>query len=114
VAGRPISAKATHEAIRHRTHFETIVQNVERFLALRDERAASGRPATRVLVRMILQDSNRHEWDDYQAFWRASEVWIKPVWKVASVVLITPFVCNRLRRVDACPTVADVSVSAWR
>lgn len=63
--------KATHEAIRHRTHFETIVQNVERFLALRDERAASGRPATRVLVRMILQDSNRHEWDDYQAFWRA-------------------------------------------
>lgn len=63
--------KATHEAIRHRTHFETIVQNVERFLALRDERAASGRPATRVLVRMILQDTNRHEWDDYQAFWRA-------------------------------------------
>lgn len=63
--------KATHEAIRHRTHFETIVTNVERFLALRDERAARGLPATRVLVRMILQDQNRHEWDDYQAFWRA-------------------------------------------
>lgn len=64
------ATKAVHESIRHRTNFDTIVQNVERFLALRNERAARGLPATRVLVRFILQDKNRHEWDAYQAFWR--------------------------------------------
>jgi len=65
------ATKATHEAIRTRTDFDAVVANVERFLAMRNERRAEGLPATRVLVRFIAQESNRHEWPAYQEFWKA-------------------------------------------
>lgn len=64
------ATKQTHEAIRTRTDFDAVVANVERFLALRDARIRAGLPATRVLVRFIEQDSNRHEWAAYQDYWR--------------------------------------------
>ena len=62
--------KETHEAIRARTSFEQVVGNVERFLRLRDERAARGMAATRVIARFILQDRNRDEWPEYRAYWQ--------------------------------------------
>lgn len=62
--------KATHEAIRARTDFDRVVANVHRFLELRDRRAAEGLPATRVLVRFILQERNRREFDDYRVYWQ--------------------------------------------
>jgi MoaA/NifB/PqqE/SkfB family radical SAM enzyme len=63
------ATKAVHEAIRTRTDFDEVVANVERFLALRDARAAAGRKATRVIVRFILQDRNRDEYPAYKEYW---------------------------------------------
>lgn len=58
--------KATHEGIRIGTDFDRINNNIDHFI---DRRNASG--TTKIIVRMIRQDSNRHQWDDYRAFWSA-------------------------------------------
>lgn len=63
--------KETHETIRTRTDFDEVVANVERFLALRDERAARGEKATRVMIRFIMQDLNRDEYPAYKEYWNA-------------------------------------------
>ncbi len=63
-------AKAeTHEAIRGRTKFAKVVENVQRYLQLRDEKRAAGKSVGRVMIRFIRQELNRDEWDEYRAFW---------------------------------------------
>lgn len=56
----------THEAIRKGTDFASIVRNIEHFIV---QRNATGK--TKIILRMIRQDSNRDEWDDYRAHWSA-------------------------------------------
>ena len=59
------TSAATHEAIRPLTDFTKIVENVERFIAMRD----AGGYATKIMVRFIYQPSNEHEWEGYKEFW---------------------------------------------
>ena len=63
--------KETHETIRQRTNFDKIVANVERFIEMRNEMAARGEKATRVMVRFIMQDLNKDEYPAYKAYWEA-------------------------------------------
>jgi MoaA/NifB/PqqE/SkfB family radical SAM enzyme len=58
--------KETHEAIRVGTDFDQIVSNVQRFIGLRNKFGK-----TRVLVRFIRQEKNRHEFDAFKAYWKA-------------------------------------------
>lgn len=58
--------KETHESIRIGTNFESIVDNVRRFLKLRDEHGK-----TRVLVRFIRQQANAHEWPEFKKYWES-------------------------------------------
>ena len=55
--------KETHESIR-RVNYDKVLKNVLNFI---DQRNASGR--TKVIVRMIRQDANRGEWDEYREYW---------------------------------------------
>jgi len=55
--------KETHESIR-RVNFHKVMKNVLDFI---DVRNASGR--TKVIVRMIRQDANREEWEEYRDYW---------------------------------------------
>jgi len=59
--------KEVHETIRPRTKFDDIVSNVRRFIELRDE----GSYRCKVLVRMIRQQLNIDQWDEYNLFWRS-------------------------------------------
>jgi len=59
--------KEVHEAIRPRTDYEKIVKNVRHFIQARDK----GDFNCKVLVRMVRQQLNVAQWDDYNAFWRA-------------------------------------------
>lgn len=61
------ATKATHEAIRKRTVFETVVGNVENYIRLRNEKGAKGR----VIVRFIRQKDNAAEWPAYKAYWES-------------------------------------------
>lgn len=56
-----------HEAIRPRTHLDEIIENVKYFIKARDE----GDHKCRILVRMIRQQLNRDQWDEYREFWSA-------------------------------------------
>jgi len=58
--------KETHEAIRRRTRFEDVVENVRRFIDIRDQK--HGR--TRVLIRFIRQQINYDEWPVFQEQWQ--------------------------------------------
>ena len=58
--------KEVHETIRPRTDYERIVKNVRYFIKLRDQ----GEFNCKVLVRMIRQQLNMSQWDDYNIFWR--------------------------------------------
>lgn len=59
-------AKAeTHEAIRVRAKFNTVVKNCTEMI----ERRTAGNYPTRFLVRFVRQDANRNEWDAFKAFW---------------------------------------------
>ena len=58
--------KEVHEAIRPRTDYEKIVKNVQNFIKLRDQHNFS----CKVLVRMVRQQLNNHQWEDYNKFWR--------------------------------------------
>jgi radical SAM protein with 4Fe4S-binding SPASM domain len=56
-----------HETIRPRTKFNVIRENVERFIRLRDQ----GGYECKVLVRMIKQQLNIAQWNDYRTHWLA-------------------------------------------
>ena len=58
--------KEVYEKIRVRLNFEQVRDNAIRFLQLRDKI----NPNCRVWIRMIRQDSNYNEWDNYYDFWR--------------------------------------------
>ncbi len=59
-------AKAeTHEAIRVRAKFDTVVKNCVEMI----ERRNAGNYPTRFLVRFVRQDANRGEWEVFKAFW---------------------------------------------
>lgn len=58
--------KDVFEKIRVRLNFEEVRDNAIRFLQLRDKI----NPNCRVWIRMIRQDSNFNEWDNYYNFWR--------------------------------------------
>ena len=59
-------SKEVHEAIRPRTNYERIVKNVKYFIEQRDK----GNFNCKVLVRMVRQQLNMHQWDDYNIFWK--------------------------------------------
>jgi MoaA/NifB/PqqE/SkfB family radical SAM enzyme len=59
--------KQVFEAIRARLVFEEVMENAQRFIALRNKI----RPSTVIWVRMIRQESNYAEWPAFEAFWRA-------------------------------------------
>lgn len=56
--------KATHESIRLGTNFDEIVENATNFINLRNRLSA-----TKIIVRMIRHDKNRHECADYFEYW---------------------------------------------
>ncbi|MBN2752117.1 MAG: radical SAM protein [Rhodospirillaceae bacterium] len=59
------ATKATHEAIRTRTNFERVVNNVVAMVRERD----AGDFSTRFVIRFIRQPANITEWDAYRTFW---------------------------------------------
>lgn len=60
--------KQTHEAIRRKTNFERIVQNVKAFINIRNN--ISGKGGTRILIRFIRQKLNWDEWPVFYTEWR--------------------------------------------
>lgn len=56
--------KETHEAIRVGTDFSTMIDNVKNFIRRRNELGS-----TRIIVRMIRQSLNKHEWPLYKNYW---------------------------------------------
>jgi MoaA/NifB/PqqE/SkfB family radical SAM enzyme len=60
------TTKDVHEAIRPRTNFEQIVENVKYFIEYRNRRDLQ----CKVLIRMVRQQLNSSQWDDYNAFWK--------------------------------------------
>ena len=58
--------KDVFEKIRVRLKFDEVKENALRFLQLRDKI----NPQCRVWIRMIRQESNYKEWDDYYNFWK--------------------------------------------
>ncbi len=58
--------KKIFENIRVRLNFEEVRDNAIKFLQLRDQI----NPKCRVWIRMIKQEENSHEWEDYYKFWR--------------------------------------------
>ena len=55
-----------HEAIRPRTNYEKIIKNVQNFIVQRDKMNAN----CKVLVRMVRQQLNKDQWNDYNIFWK--------------------------------------------
>ncbi len=58
--------KETFESIRKGLNFEQVIKNCLKFIELR---GSSTKP--RIQVRMTLQDSNKHEEEDFQKFWKS-------------------------------------------
>ena len=58
--------KEVFEKIRKRLIFEEVMDNAIRFFQLRDKI----NPKSRIWVRMIRQESNYKEWDEYFNFWK--------------------------------------------
>ena len=72
--------KATFEAIRVRLNYETVLNNTLNLLRIRNKRGAN----LTVRMRMVIMDRNRHEVDEWLAFWKAQvspqdRVYAKPV-----------------------------------
>jgi|GEM_PF-6287822 len=57
--------KETHEAIRGRTDFNRIRDNVEGFIQIRNKLDAD----CKVVIRMVRQQLNKEEWNDYKNYW---------------------------------------------
>lgn len=60
------TTKEVLEEIRPRTKFEEVISNVRRFIEIRDK----GNYNCKVLVRMVRQQLNINQWDDYNTYWR--------------------------------------------
>jgi radical SAM protein with 4Fe4S-binding SPASM domain len=58
--------KEVQEEIRPRTNFEKIYKNVEFFIKQRDKLDAD----CKVLIRMVIQQLNYHQLEDYKAYWK--------------------------------------------
>ena len=58
--------KDIFEKIRVRLKHEVVIDNAINFFKLRDKI----NPNCRIWVRMIRQESNKHEWDNYYNFWK--------------------------------------------
>ena len=58
--------KEVHETIRPRTNYEQIVKNLRYFIEQRDKHDFN----CKILVRMIRQQLNSSQWDEYNIFWR--------------------------------------------
>jgi len=58
--------KEVHETIRPRTNYEQTVKNLRYFIEYRDKHDFN----CKVLIRMIRQQLNTSQWDDYNTFWR--------------------------------------------
>jgi hypothetical protein len=58
---------ATHEKIRPRTDFDKIVDNVNQFIAIRNQLGSD----CKLVVRMVKQQDNLAEWPDYKAYWES-------------------------------------------
>lgn len=56
--------KETHESIRRGVNYDEVVNNIKRFIHLRGELGE-----TKIIMRMIRQESNADEWDEYYAYW---------------------------------------------
>ena len=59
--------KETHEAIRRGVKFERVVSNVLGIIKKRDE----GNYKTRFIIRFVLRDINKKEWEDFKSFWKS-------------------------------------------
>jgi len=57
--------KETHETIRTRTNYDNIHANVLNFIKRRNESDKK----TKVLIRFIRQQENKHEWEEYYDYW---------------------------------------------
>lgn len=57
--------KEVHEAIRPGTDYEQIIVNVKHFIAYRNKHDFN----CKVLIRMIRQQLNYEQWEDYHEFW---------------------------------------------
>ena len=57
---------ATYEAIRKGLRFDEVFPNILDFIRIRDEMGST----CQAWVRMIRQESNRHEWPQFEAYWR--------------------------------------------
>ena len=55
----------THEAIRIGANFEKIVRNFRNFIEIRNKIGK-----TKVLIRFVRQEINKHEWTSFLAYWR--------------------------------------------
>jgi uncharacterized radical SAM superfamily Fe-S cluster-containing enzyme len=55
--------KNTHEQIRN-VDYDQVKTNILRFIDKRNENGT-----TKIIVRMIRQESNKDEWDQYRDFW---------------------------------------------
>lgn len=58
--------KEVFESIRVRLTLEEVIENALKFIELRN----SIHPSTQIRVRMVLQEGNKDEWPEYEAFWR--------------------------------------------
>jgi MoaA/NifB/PqqE/SkfB family radical SAM enzyme len=58
--------KEVHETIRPGMDFERIIENVKDFINYRDKHDFD----CKVLIRMIKQQLNYQQWEDYNSFWR--------------------------------------------
>ncbi len=58
-------SKDVFESIRRGLRFEKVRKNALQFIRLRDKIA----PDCVIRIRMVLQDVNRHQWDEFHAFW---------------------------------------------
>ncbi len=58
--------KSVFEAIRVGLKFEIVLKNALNFIDLRNKI----HPETQVWVRMVRQEANEYEWDEYEEFWK--------------------------------------------
>lgn len=59
--------KPIYENIRVRLDFDKVIDNVQHFIQERDR----GNYKTKIMVRIIEQESNKNEWQDYLEYWRS-------------------------------------------
>ncbi|MBU0778066.1 radical SAM protein [Patescibacteria group bacterium] len=62
--------KKTHELIRVGTNFADVTTNAKRFIDIRNKlNKIDNKLRTKVLLRFIYQNDNKHEWNKYYEYW---------------------------------------------